>query len=239
MKQQISFIVVFTFYIVILGFTATHLMSFQQVKVRIIKENAALRLYPEKTSRVIKELGLGAEFEVVETIGEWINVVLPLNEEGIIVTGYVHKSFVELSSISPQSDLTKQTVQPKQELTLPERPDREKEAYSQWKREYERAKSRVNAGGYIMWGGFLVGVVSSTLYVLDYDYGFTFEERGNPIYLIGLGAGMVMVITGVVIAGRAKGEVKLLEEEGVRLGYLSAGFASIRGGFMISFKYCF
>ncbi len=136
MNSQVNKIIQYFLCAVVLGFTAINLMSFQQVKVRIVKENAILRLQPDEESRVIMELNIGAEFDVSETVAEWIKVVLPPNKDGIIITGYVHKSFVELSHISTQPNIPKEKiVQPELKLELPESSRAAEEAHVQWKRD--------------------------------------------------------------------------------------------------------
>lgn len=64
-------------------------------KIRIIEKNAEVRLKPNEKSLIIKKLPLGAVFDVIETIDNWIKIKLPPDKDGIIVTGYVHKNFVE------------------------------------------------------------------------------------------------------------------------------------------------
>jgi len=243
MKIQAKIILVSVLCTTMMGLTVRDLFSVQKVKVRIVKEDAVLRLQPDNDSQIIRELDLGAEFEVSETIAEWLKVMLPPTKDGIIVSGYVHKSFVELASISTQPEIPKEPVQPKQELILSESPDRSEDAYNQWKRDYERAKARQRAGNSLEWTGLLGGLVNGFLYVTDkeeisYGYGIT-EEKGKPLYLIGAGAGFLFMVVGAMIAEPAKGEVKLLEEEGARLGYFTAGLTAIHGGYAISFKICF
>ncbi|MHA1381300.1 MAG: outer membrane beta-barrel protein, partial [Candidatus Helarchaeota archaeon] len=46
-------------------------------------------------SLIIKHLPLGSEFNIVEVIGKWIKINLPPDKDGIVITGYVQKSFVE------------------------------------------------------------------------------------------------------------------------------------------------
>lgn len=64
------------------------------LRIRIIKENALLRLYPNKNSTPIKKLSLGLILNVEELEGNWIKVKMVVNEEGDIISGYIHKDFV-------------------------------------------------------------------------------------------------------------------------------------------------
>jgi hypothetical protein len=62
--------------------------------IRIIKNNAVLRLEPDDKSTVIKELPLGAQLAVEDTYKDWVRIKLPPNKDGIVIDGYVHVSFV-------------------------------------------------------------------------------------------------------------------------------------------------
>lgn len=93
-------------------------MYSEENKVRVIKENAVLKLKPSDESLTIKRLPLGSELAVVETIGEWIKIKLPPDEDGIVVTGYIHSSFVTFDIRPPQSMEDKRPTQLK-EITKP------------------------------------------------------------------------------------------------------------------------
>lgn len=64
-------------------------------KVRVIAENANIRLKPDISSMIIAQVPLGSILEFTEKIGEWYLVNLPPDEKGFIVSGYIHQSFVE------------------------------------------------------------------------------------------------------------------------------------------------
>lgn len=66
----------------------------QENKIRVIYEGAVLRLKPNSKSTVIKSLPIGATLDVVESIGEWVRVQLPPDKEGMVIEGYVHRSFI-------------------------------------------------------------------------------------------------------------------------------------------------
>jgi opacity protein-like surface antigen len=91
-------IFVICFWSIILAFSALNLYS-QEEKARVIKEEAVLRLDPNKESPAIKNLPLGAMLEIEETVGEWLKVKLPPDERGFVITGYVHKSDVAFEII--------------------------------------------------------------------------------------------------------------------------------------------
>lgn len=66
----------------------------QESKIRIIENDAVVRLEPNNTSLVIRYLPLGAELKVIGIIGEWLKVELPPNKDGIVITGYIHQNMV-------------------------------------------------------------------------------------------------------------------------------------------------
>jgi hypothetical protein len=68
-------------------------------QVRVIKNNAVLRLKPKGDAVVISKLPLGALLDVKEQIDDWFQISLPPDKDGFVVTGYLHKSFTEPSSI--------------------------------------------------------------------------------------------------------------------------------------------
>jgi len=71
----------------------------EEGKIKIISQKAVLRLKPNDDSLIIKQLNYGEVFDIEERIGEWIKIKLPPNEEGFVVTGYIHQRFVERASL--------------------------------------------------------------------------------------------------------------------------------------------
>jgi hypothetical protein len=68
-------------------------------QVRVIKNDAVLRLKPKSDAVVLAKLPMGALLEVKEEIDGWFQISLPPDKDGFIVTGYLHKSFTEPSSV--------------------------------------------------------------------------------------------------------------------------------------------
>lgn len=68
-------------------------------QVRIIKQNAVLRIKPKDGTVIIKKLPLGALLEVGEEMGDWLKIILPPDEDDFVLTGYLHRSFTEKASI--------------------------------------------------------------------------------------------------------------------------------------------
>ncbi len=68
-------------------------------QVRVIKKEAVLRLKPKSDSVILRKLPLGALLDVQEQLDDWLKLSLPPDKDGFVVTGYLHESFTEPSSI--------------------------------------------------------------------------------------------------------------------------------------------
>jgi hypothetical protein len=69
--------------------------------VRVIQVDAVVHLDPDIESRVLMNVPPGAALNVVEKAGEWFKVSLPPDDEGIVVTGYIHENAVEMIAVEP------------------------------------------------------------------------------------------------------------------------------------------
>jgi hypothetical protein len=68
-------------------------------QIRVIKQNAELRIKPKEETVVIKKLPLGALLDVEEEIGDWLKISLPPDEDDFVLTGYLHRAFTEKASV--------------------------------------------------------------------------------------------------------------------------------------------
>lgn len=66
------------------------------LKVRVIVPRANIRLKPDLQSTIISRVPLGGVLDVIKKEGDWYHVKLPPDEKGIVVTGYIHQSTVEV-----------------------------------------------------------------------------------------------------------------------------------------------
>ncbi len=64
-------------------------------KIQVILEKTNIRAEPDFISEVIHQIQLGISLQAVGKAGEWYLVNLPPDEEGIIISGYIHQSFVQ------------------------------------------------------------------------------------------------------------------------------------------------
>jgi len=64
-------------------------------KIQVILEKANIRVEPDFKSEIIRQVQLGIGLQSIAKLGEWYLVNLPPDEEGIIISGYIHQSFVQ------------------------------------------------------------------------------------------------------------------------------------------------
>jgi len=64
-------------------------------KIQVLLEKTNIRAEPDFTSEVIHQVQLGISLQAVGKAGEWYLVNLPPDEEGLIISGYIHQSFVQ------------------------------------------------------------------------------------------------------------------------------------------------
>lgn len=64
-------------------------------KIQVMLEKTNVRAEPDFISEIIHQVQLGISLQAVGKAGEWYLVNLPPDEEGIIISGYIHQSFVQ------------------------------------------------------------------------------------------------------------------------------------------------
>jgi len=67
-----------------------------KLKLRIKVAKANIRLKPTTESAVISQAPLGAILESEDKIGNWYKINLPPDVRGVVVSGYIHQSIVEV-----------------------------------------------------------------------------------------------------------------------------------------------
>ncbi len=65
----------------------------KQVQVLLGKTN--IRSEPNFISEIIHQVQLGISLQAVGKAGEWYLINLPPDDEGIVISGYIHESFVK------------------------------------------------------------------------------------------------------------------------------------------------
>jgi len=84
-------------------------------KVRVSAELANVRANAGFDSKILETVPLGAVLEGDVQKGEWYLVNLPPDEKGVVITGYIHSSMVELLSteeVSPRVEQTRPVKSP-------------------------------------------------------------------------------------------------------------------------------
>jgi len=67
-----------------------------QQKIKIKAETAFIRLRPDVKSQAIGRVPSGTILNLLSKEGEWYRINLPLEKGGILLSGYVHQSLVEV-----------------------------------------------------------------------------------------------------------------------------------------------
>jgi len=111
------------FVLILLFFKSTQSVWSQEsnLKLRVVAEQANIRLDPDIASIIIRQLSRGAVLESTGKEGEWYAVEFT-PKEGITVSGYVHESLVVVIEPLPVKKETPQKIQeegkPKKEVTV-------------------------------------------------------------------------------------------------------------------------
>jgi opacity protein-like surface antigen len=84
----------------------------EKLKIRIVVDNAGIRLKPDLQSEIIKNPPLGSVFEVEKITGDWYEIKVR-TEVGVLITGYIHEKFVEEEGAEPGTET--KTEQPMQQ----------------------------------------------------------------------------------------------------------------------------
>lgn len=64
------------------------------LKIQVILESANVRSAPNFESEIIHQVEPGLSLLAVGKIGDWFRVDLPPDEDGIIISGFIHKTLV-------------------------------------------------------------------------------------------------------------------------------------------------
>ncbi len=107
--------------ITVLALTLPIMARAQRQKIRVIVENATIRMKPDIQSDTIKVPPIGSVFIVQRKTGEWYELRIP-TEVGILVTGYIHEMFVEViagKDRSPEPEIEVQKKPERQEIPVP------------------------------------------------------------------------------------------------------------------------
>jgi len=93
MKQK-NMLKGFIFIILVLLLAHPSYSLFQEKSVRVMVDNASIRLKPDLQSEIIKSPPLGSVFEVVKKEGDWYEIKFK-TELGVLLPGFIHEMYVE------------------------------------------------------------------------------------------------------------------------------------------------
>lgn len=110
----------YKFYLIILMLVLMNsVLTSEDIKIRVIVTRANVRLKPDLSSPVIYKASLGTIFHVKKQIGEWINIDLLPDEDGVVTSGYIHESIVEIVTSSEENTENRSTRRTK--ISIPEK----------------------------------------------------------------------------------------------------------------------
>ena len=116
-------------------------------KVSIKVQKANIRLMPSLQSTVIHQVPSGVELRALAKTGKWFRVNLPPNEDGFVLSGYIHHSIVSeiYESVQP-------VVEPEEPEEEPEIIEKDPESIPKPEKEMEPA-TRTEKRGLSLWIG--------------------------------------------------------------------------------------
>ncbi|MFX1514249.1 MAG: hypothetical protein ACFFCQ_16870 [Promethearchaeota archaeon] len=108
-----------------------------EFRLRVKISDAEIRLKPNKESTLISKAPLGTILKSQEKIGEWYKVDLPPDEQGVIISGYIHQNDV---------DVSKEIEEPPKQEIVREEPEPRVEGTGQPTKEEKKKKFSFRAG---------------------------------------------------------------------------------------------
>lgn len=184
--------------------------------VRVVKDDAALRLNPESTSVVLVQLKIGTVVEVTRKQGPWYAVILPPDNAGLRRSGFVSSDDVEpyempeaggagqsaapAVATPPLSQLLASSAAPAARPRPQLAPD--------WQDRYDAATSKRNIGILMMIAGVAVEGLSFAVSNRD-SYGEL--DYSNRYMVLALGA--AISIPGGFMIDRGNSQRRQLQDE--------------------------
>jgi opacity protein-like surface antigen len=85
----------------------------EKTRIRVVVENASIRVKPDLQGGIIKTPPIGSIFEAERKEGDWYEIKLK-TEVGVMITAYIHEMFVEiLSAETEHGEVEKKPEEPK------------------------------------------------------------------------------------------------------------------------------
>ena len=108
------------------------------LKVRVVTSQANIRLKPDLQSAVISKVPLGGVLDVIKKEEDWYHIKLPADERGIVVTGYIHQSTVEVVEETKEISKEEKAEEKKPPEFAPPTTEAREETIDKKKPEFER-----------------------------------------------------------------------------------------------------
>lgn len=229
-------------------------------KVRVTASKANIRLKPTTQSEIISYVPIGAVLDVIKKDGDWYFVKLPPDEKGIVVTGYIHQSIVEvleemekveeikIEEKKEEPIIKKPEIKTKSEIQNMSLSERERyfmktdSYYPTWRKKLELAEKEKKGttkwiwiGGGVMAIGYVVGPILTAAILSG-------EPAGNTLILISMGVGTLgtgTMIYGLVARHSKSGKIAKILEEGSIKGYIGADINPLKKQYTLTFTLTF
>jgi len=98
----------------------------ENLKLRVTVKQAEIHLMPSARSTVLSLSPLGSILESDKQAGDWFRVILPPDEKGFTLTGFVHSSAVEVITEKPVEEKPAKEITVIEEKPVEEKPVEEK-----------------------------------------------------------------------------------------------------------------
>jgi hypothetical protein len=95
--KRLKNIILLSLFLIIFLFFLEEVSEGATVKIKVIVQNANIRLKPDTNSPVITTAPIGTILDSEGKEGKWYKVNLPPDRNGFVVSGYIHESIVEVS----------------------------------------------------------------------------------------------------------------------------------------------
>ena len=93
----------------------------EELKIRVVVENANVRLKPDLQGEIIKNPPLGSIFEVEGREGDWFEIRVR-TEMGVMITGYIHNMFIQVQGVETRAPEPEARAEPEKAVTQEPRP---------------------------------------------------------------------------------------------------------------------
>lgn len=191
-------------------------------KVRIIKEEAVLRLKPNKDSQVIKTLPIGITLDAIELFEEWVKVKLPPDKDGFVIIGYIDNSFLEYKNVRlKERDIN---IEDKTDTTFDYQGFTKNEDYYKWEERLNRVRAKESLGTGLLISGICILAPSLYFTLKKPEEGKYYKDWGKILIIIGDATGAVLFIFGMATLASTASIRQQLIEEGRLKGYITAGW---------------